>query len=272
LASRPDLELWPGDVRDFAFPPGQFRFVIHAAASGAASRNEERPDETLDVIITGTRRVLEFARQANVKKLLFTSSGAVYGSLPIDLTHVSEDYRGAPDPLLPQSAYGEGKRVAEHMCAVHANRTGCESKIARCFAFVGPHIPVDGRFAVGDFIHRALIGEPIKLRSSGGARRSYLYASDLAIWLWTILFRAPAGRAFNVGSSEPVSVAELAAVVSAVSGASFDKSGNGDGRDGLGGMSYVPSTTRAADELGLRADVPLAEAIARTLNWYRQTQ
>jgi nucleoside-diphosphate-sugar epimerase len=94
----------------------------------------------LDAIIGGTRRLLDFAAQFGVKKLLLTSSGAVYGKQPAEITNISENYLGAPDPLLPGSTYGEGKRVSEHKCAVHARLHGYEVKIARCFAFVGPHL------------------------------------------------------------------------------------------------------------------------------------
>ena len=112
LANRRDLELLTGEVRTFVFPSGKFPFVIHAATEASAKMNTEAPAEMLDVIGAGTKRVLDFAASAGVKKLLFTSSGAVYGRQPAGLTHIPEDYAGAPDPLLAGSAYGEGKRLA----------------------------------------------------------------------------------------------------------------------------------------------------------------
>jgi dTDP-glucose 4,6-dehydratase len=267
LAARAGLEFVRGDVRDFAFPAGEFPFVIHAATAASARLNDEAPLEMFDTIVAGTRRVLEFAAQAGTRKFLLTSSGAVYGRQPSGLTHVAEDYSGGPDPLLPASAYGEGKRVAEHLAVLCAGAPGFEVKIARGFAFVGPHLPLDAHFAIGNFIRDALAGGPIRVGGDGTPFRSYLYAADLAVWLWTILFRGTPGRAYNVGSGEDHTIAQVAATVGATLG----------GREvcvaqvadpGRPSSRYVPEVGRAARELGLRATVPLAEAVRRTARWH----
>ena len=267
LTSRADLNFIAGDVRTFAFPAGLFDYVIHAATEASAKLNDEAPHEMLDAILGGTRRVLDFAAQCGVKKLLLTSSGAVYGKQPSEITHVSEDYLGAPDPLLPGSAYGEGKRVSEHMCAVHARQHGYEAKIARCFAFVGPHLPLDTHFAIGNFIRDGLAGEPIRIKGDGTPRRSYLYASDLAVWLWTLLFRAPSARAYNVGSDFDLSIADLAAVVNSTLGGRTDVRLAQPVVLGAATLYYVPSVDRARIEMGLATTVPLPEAIGRTIAW-----
>ena len=269
LAGRADLRFIAGDIRTFAFPPGNFLYVIHAATEASAKLNEEAPQVMLDAIIGGTRRTLEFAAQAGAKKLLLTSSGAVYGPQPADLTHVPEDYPGAPNPLLPGSAYGEGKRIAEHLCAVHARQTGCETKIARCFAFVGPHLPLDTHFAIGNFIRDALKGGPIRVGGDGSPRRSYLYASDLAIWLWTLLFQGPSGQAYNVGSGADLSIAELAHTVSQALGGQAAVETARPVVPGQLVSRYVPSVARAENDLGLRMRVPLAEAIQKTARWHQ---
>ncbi len=267
LAARADLEFIQGDIRDFAFPPGEFAYLVHAATEASAKLNEEAPHEMLDAIIGGTRRVLDFAASCGVKKLLLTSSGAVYGKQPPELTHIPEDYNGAPDPLLPGSAYGEGKRVSEHMCAVHARRHGYEVKIARCFAFVGPHLPLDAHFAIGNFIRDALAGGPIRVSGDGTPMRSYLYAADLAVWLWTLLFRAPSARAFNVGSGEALSIGELASVVSTALGGKTPVRIDQRAETGRPVSRYVPAIGRAEDELGLHAYVSLAESILKSSSW-----
>jgi len=111
--------------------------VIHAATEVRADLNAPDLHPTLDTIINGTWRTLEFARQCQAAKFLLISSGAVYGQQPPELAYLPEEYTGAPDPLNPRSAYGEGKRVAELLCALYAKQFGLHTNIARCFAFVG---------------------------------------------------------------------------------------------------------------------------------------
>jgi nucleoside-diphosphate-sugar epimerase len=269
LANRTDLTFIQGDVRTFTFPADRFGYIILAATEASAKLNAEAPHEMLDAIIGGTRRVLDFAAQAGVKKLLLTSSGAVYGRQPPDLSHIPEDYLGAPDPLLPGSAYGEGKRVSEHLCCVHARQHGYEVKIARCFAFVGPHLPLDAHFAIGNFIGDALAGRPIQVSGDGTPVRSYLYAADLAVWLWTILFRAPSARAYNVGGDEGHPISTIASRVAAAAKrpASAVTSPH-PAAPATDGHAYLPLITRARTELGLRAVIPLDQAITRTLAWH----
>ncbi|MEI8138695.1 MAG: NAD-dependent epimerase/dehydratase family protein [bacterium] len=264
LAFHPAIRLHRGDVRDFIFPDGCFSHVLHAATDASAKMNAETPLLMLDTIVEGTRRVLDFAVQSGAKKVLYTSSGAVYGRQPPQLLHIPEDYQGAPDPLDPGSAYGEGKRAAELLCALYAKQFGLESKIARCFAFVGPGMPMGAHFAIGNFIQDALNGETIKVKGDGTPLRSYLYAADLAIWLWTILLRGNAGTAYNVGSGRAFSIGEIAAIVAdcAQAGPVMIQS-----KANLKSPSerYIPDVTRAKVDLGLTVRVDLEEAIRRTL-------
>ena len=179
-AGHPAITLHQGDVRDFDFPPGEFARVIHAANDPSTSLAQRSPLAVLDTIVEGTRHTLEFARHCGAPDLLFTSSGAVYGKQPPCLSHVAEDYTGAPDPTSPASLYGEGKRLAELLCVLYNAQHGIRSKIARCFAFIGPYLPLDANFAAGNFIRDALAGGPIHIRGDGTPYRSYLYAANRA--------------------------------------------------------------------------------------------
>ena len=267
LRGQAALTLHAGDVRDFRFPAGEFPYVIHAATEASARQLAEHPHQMLSTILAGTERTLDFAAQAGTRKLLVTSSGAVYGPQPPSLSHVPEDFSGAPDPLLSQSVYGEGKRASELMCALAAH-AGKEVKIARCYAFLGPHLPLDTHFAAGNFLADALAGRPISIASDGTALRSYLYASDLTTWLWTILFRAPSLRAYNVGSEEAVSIRELAEVAAAAVNPSTAIQVAKAPSPGALPPRYIPATARAQQELGLRQTVSLNQAFRRTAAWH----
>ncbi len=261
LAQRKDLHFVPGDIRTFSFPEGEFRYVVHGATtSGAPVANLEM----LETIIDGTRRVLDFAAKHGARKFLYISSGAVYGRQPHDLSHIPEDYCGAPNPLDPKSAYGEGKRVGELLSVLKSQEAGFEAKIARCFAFIGPHLPLDAHFAAGNFIRDAIAGGPIVVKGDGKSVRSYLYASDLAIWLWTILFNGKTESAFNVGSDALVRIDQFARAVGATLGYQTTTAME---KQCSPASCYAPLISRARSELGLEARIGLIDAIRKSFCW-----
>ncbi|HEY3444747.1 MAG TPA: NAD(P)-dependent oxidoreductase [Myxococcales bacterium] len=265
VAGHPAVHLVAGDVRDFEFPTERCSHVIHAAADARVEADDAARLRTFDTIVGGTRRVLEFARRAGTNKLLLASSGAVYGAQPAELTHVPEDFTGAPALGHPQAAYGEGKRAAETLCSLFGRTYGIESKIARCFAFVGPHLPLDQHFAIGNFIRDALGDGPIRVGGDGTPMRSYLYAADLAVWLWTLLMRGQPYRPYNVGSEDDRSIAAMAHAVAEVAGGRTVTVAKEPSPGPL--ARYVPSTKRAR-ELGLEVRVPLPQAIERTMAFH----
>jgi dTDP-glucose 4,6-dehydratase len=267
LAGNPAFTFLAGDVRDFAFPAGGFSHVIHAATQASAQLNEAAPLAMFDTIVYGTRRCLEFAAHCGAGGFLLTSSGAVYGRQPEDLPRVPETFAGGPDPLDPRSAYAEGKRAAELECALFARR-GLAPKIARCFAFAGPYMNLDAHFAIGNFIRDQLQGGPIRVSGDGHPVRSYMYAADLMVWLWTILQRGTPGRAYNVGAEEAVSIAQLAHLVAdALSPRVAVEIAGKPNRAGAADY-YVPCTARAREELGVCCYTPLRETVQRTQAWF----
>jgi dTDP-glucose 4,6-dehydratase len=271
LANRSDLQFHAGDVRDFAFPTGEFRAIVHAATEASAKLNAEEPLLMLDTIIAGTRRMLDFATKCRAKTFLLTSSGAVYGAQPPDLRNVPEDYPGAPDPGAANAAYGEGKRTAELLCHAYSRRFGFDVKIARCFAFVGPGLPLHAHFAIGNFIRDGLAGSPMAIQGDGTPVRSYLYAADLTIWLWKILFEGTPGRAYNVGSASALSIAETAEAVRRALGSKTPITIAQKPVPGKPAARYVPDVTRATQELGLREWIGLDDAIRKTALWHSQS-
>lgn len=270
LAAHPAIQFHTGDTRFFEFPMGHFSHIIHAATEASARLTDEEPLLMFDTIVQGTQHTLDFARQCGAEKLLLTSSGAVYGKQPPEMTHIPEDYQGAPDPTDTHSAYGEGKRAAELLCTLYTKRHKLETKIARCFAFVGPYLPLDAHFAIGNFIRDALRGGPIQVKGDGMPYRSYLYAADMAIGLWTILLRGGCSP-YNVGSEESLAIADLAHLVAQSFrppvAVEFGKAAT----IGQNAERYVPCVERARVTLGLEQRISLIEAIRRTVAWYSQS-
>ena len=264
LAVRSEFEWLTGDTAKFAFPPDRFDYIIHLATASAAEVSAGDTALSLNTLL-GTQRILQFARACRARRLLLASSGAVYGRQPPELSHIPETYPGAPNPQQPTSAYGEIKRMSELMCALTPE---VECIIARGFAFVGPHLPLTEKFAVGNFIRDALAGGPIRIHGDGSPVRSYLYAADLAIWLLTLLLKGRPNQPYNVGSDQAINLAELAEAVAATTDGVTVKIANAPTPEAP--ERYVPDIQKAQDELGLEVLIPLALGLRRTVGWARQ--
>jgi nucleoside-diphosphate-sugar epimerase len=271
LAEHSAIKLFQGDVRDFTFPDGEFSHVIHGATAASASLNSNNPLLMIDTIVAGTKHTLEFAKQKSVKKFLLTSSGAVYGRQPAEISHISENYVGAPDPMNPANAYGEAKRLAELLCAIASHDSDLETKIARCFAFVGPHLPLDTHFAIGNFIYDGIHGKPIHIHGDGTPYRSYLYAADLTIWLWTILFKGKSCQPYNVGSDIAITIGELGKLVTEVIGGAREVMIDRQSIPGKVAEQYVPAIQTALRDLQLQPYIDLPTSIKKTADWYLST-
>ena len=250
LATRHGVEWCVGDVRDFAFPEGPFDAIVHAATPAST----EVPDgEMRSVIIGGAQRVIDFAKASGTPRVLFTSSGAVYGPQNAAVSETAE--------CRPVTAYGIGKLAAERMLV----EAGLDVKIARCFAFTGPHLNRGIHYAIGNFMRDCLAGKTIEINGDGTPLRSYLYADDLVEWLFAILERGESGRPYNVGSDRAVSIRELAETVRRALGAKNEIAVRGTPVPGARPSVYVPSIERAKKELGLRVTVDLEEAIRKSI-------
>jgi nucleoside-diphosphate-sugar epimerase len=270
LADDSQIAFVRGDLVSFEFPAGEFTHVIHGATETNSDSSNPDPLTLFDAGVAGTRRVLDFTRSSGAQRFLFTSSGAIYGAQPADVTHLPEDHLLAPAPGDIACAYGHAKRAAEFLCAAYHQRYGIEPVIARGFAFVGPHLPLDSGYAIGNFIRDALRGQPIQVRGDGTPLRSYLHAADLAIWLWQLLTCARPGRAYNVGSDVALSIAELAQLVADTLSPGLPVRIAERPRPDQVPRRYIPSVERVRDELHLCIRIPLDDAIARTAAWHRK--
>jgi nucleoside-diphosphate-sugar epimerase len=264
LAGQDFIRLVEGDVRRFEFPRQRFSHLIHAAADTSALA-DQKPLDLMETIVEGTARVMAFAAERQLHRSLLVSSGAVYGQQPADLSHIAEDFHGAPDPLDRRSAYGAAKRMAEQIATLH-NRRESAVVVARAFTFAGPGLPLDGHFAIGNFVRDAVAGRPVTVAGDGTPQRSYLYAADLAAWLLRLLTHGQPGNAYNVGSDHAVSIAELAGeiarVIPSAAGVRVQAKPSGSLRS-----HYIPSIDKARRELRLDVWTPLDQSIERMGRW-----
>lgn len=260
----PWLSFHRGDVlMPNTLPSEHYTHVLHAAADstdGASLTAIQRYDQ----IVSGTRNMLDFSIKSGVEKFLLTSSGAVYGKLPSNINGVNEAYYGMPNPLDSANVYGIAKREAEHLCALYQDSYGLDYVVARCFAFVGRDLPLDVHFAIGNFIKDAVESDAITVNGDGSALRSYLSQDDLAAWLVTLICHGQEGSAYNVGSDQALTIAELAHKVRDL--IAPNKPVEILGKTHSNERSrYVPNITKATNELGLRVKTSLESAILTTV-------
>jgi UDP-glucuronate decarboxylase len=262
FADIPWLRLIQGDVSDLASLPHQdhYTHIIHAATESTNGLLLS-PLARYEQIVHGTENMLKFATSVGAKRFLLTSSGAVYGPQPSDISSIPESYNGHPNPLSVSNAYGVGKRAAEHLCALYSNAYGFDVVIGRCFAFVGRDLPLDVHFAIGNFIGKAIQGKDIVVKGDGSPIRTYMDQRDLAVWLMRLLVSGKNNNAYNVGSDQAITIANLAKLVKEVVAPQVNILIEKQESSGSNRNLYVPSIEKAKQELGLGLYHPLALAI-----------
>jgi nucleoside-diphosphate-sugar epimerase len=262
-----NVELFSADIANTTYLP-HADYVIHAAASSDARNYLARPLEERKNIQAG---ILNYCTLAKIfhqnSKILYVSSGAVYGTQPEYLEHISEDYNFVDPANIPEGKrdYTCAKRDAEDAIRQLGDHGLCVS-IARCFAFVGPWLPLDQHFAIGNFIADGLAGRPITVKSQHKVYRSYMYVDDLVEWIMTIAdHSSPQYPTFNVGSDEAVLMGELAQMVAHEFGQDvkvpFITESKVD--------RYVPSISKILQELGVELKYDLPSSITATVRAIR---
>ena len=165
------------------------------------------------------KNYLNLAKKYHLKsKILYTSSGAVYGQQPKIIKKIKENYLFKNKRIdfynYNKNIYSMTKLENEEIFK-KLGKIGIKVSIARCFAFVGKHLPRDINFVVGNFIKNILNKEKIEVKSIHNVIRSYMHEDDLVVWLFKILKRANINcPIYNVGSDQELNIRKLALYLS----------------------------------------------------------
>lgn len=268
LAARKDIKLIASDVRYLMELPTETSWIIHAAGTPDNRFHSSYPLETMSTISAGTYAVLRAAeRCSNLQMFLNISSGLVYGSQPLKLARMSEAHNGAPHCGTVSSAYAEAKRFAETLCQSSRSQARIPVVTARPFAFMGPYQSLEAPWAVNNFIKDALLGNAIRVLGDGKTIRSYMYASDMAYWLLTILTKGRSGEIYNVGSSESITLAKLAQLINQQCDTPVSIKLNTSLSNHNQYSRFVPDVSVAMNNLKLSLTADLKTAIKRTIEW-----
>lgn len=195
----------------FDFDPD---YIIHAAGNAHPSAFNGDPVGTIMGNIVGTFNLLEYGRAHGTKRLLYVSSGEVYGQGDLSLDEFEESYAGYVDTSSPRSCYPTSKRAVENLCASYSKQYGVETVVVRPCHTYGPGItPADSRANV-QFIRNVLNNEDIVMKSAGTQMRSYNYIGDCASAIITVLINGECGEAYNTANPDVrITIAQLAELI-----------------------------------------------------------
>ena len=190
-------------VQDIQIPiriDGSVDYVIHGAGMTASKDFVDHPVETIMTTIQGTKNLLEFAREKQVKSMVYLSSMEAYGVVEDANYIVREKDYGYIDPLQVRSSYSESKRMAEGLCGAYAHEYEVPVKTARLAQTFGAGIPKNENRVFAQFARSIMHGEDIVLHTDGSKAHCYCYTTDAVLGLLTILLKGENGEAYNVSN------------------------------------------------------------------------
>lgn len=192
-------------------------FIIHTASPASPRFYLKQPVETILANTEGTQQLLELARQQQ-SRLLFLSSGAVYGENSLQIDAIRETDFGCEDPLSPRACYSESKRLAETLCRAYFKQHGLDTRIARISHCYGPGMKMNDGRVFSDMLANILNDRDIQLYSDGSDSRPFCYISDTVLGLFHILLKGVPGEAYNLGETCETCILELADKMIAAAG------------------------------------------------------
>ena len=274
LADRPDFRFITHDISQPIDIDEPVHWIIHGAGIASPTFYRKYPLETVDVNVTGTRRVLDLAKDLEVRSILYLSTSEIYGDPDPQFIPTPEDYKGNVSCSGPRACYDESKRMAETLCGIYRSLYGVPVKIARPFNVYGPGQRLDDCRIIPDLMSAAVRREPLVLFSDGHATRSFCYIKDAIRAMWLILTSEADGEAFNVGNDErEISIGDLADEVREIAGdpplkliyrASQDPQYLTDNP-----QRRCPDLKKLRNTFGLLPSIGLTEGLRRTLDSYR---
>ena len=253
------------DILRDAVPLDGVAVVLHLAARPGVRPSLADPASYGETNVTGTVRVLEAARRAGVRRMVFGSSSSVYGeATPAPF---SEDAAA----VWPISPYAASKRAGELMAHAFAHLYGMEIACLRFFTVYGPRQRPD--LAIHRFTHLIASGQPIRMHGDGSSERDYTYITDcvdgvLAAVEWTARPRPGGGLAepINIGGGARVRLDRLIELIGRTLGRDvrIERDGEQPGDVRL----TAADLRRAERELGYRPAVAIEEGIGKFVRWY----
>lgn len=254
------------DIKNIKELPSKINYILHAAGTPDSREHVSNSIKTIETFYRGTQNILDLAsRLPNLIKIIHFSSNKVYGSnyskTPMDeLNSTILGYNN-------QDIYSESKRISETLCKSYMSELHLPIIIVRPFAFIGPFQFLDKPWAINNFIRDAILGGPIRILGNEHTAKSYMYGSDLANYILNILSMGKVGEVYNIGSSHPITLIELATKIKNLINSEIEIKIRSS-KDQYTLTSFdVPKTSKIENELNIKTSFGIDEALKRTIMW-----
>jgi len=244
-----------------------FDYIIHAASNAYPAAFNHDPVGTIMSNILGTKYMLDYGKRFKAKRLLFVSSGEVYGKCDESIISFDETYSGYIDPIMPRSCYPNSKRAGETLCSSYSKQYGLDTVIVRPCHTYGPNATESDNRANVQFLNNAINGEDIVLKSPGNELRSYCYIADCASAILSVLLNGNCCEAYNIANSQAkITIAGFAGIVAKLTGRKLVYADQNE--------TFLAERTPIArqvlctdkiEKLGWRGQYSIEEGIAHTL-------
>lgn len=270
LGGRDDISIVRHDVLQPYTDDLKYSYILHGASIASPMIYRQFPLETVDANVTGTRLMLDRARQDGARFLLMSTS-EIYGDPDPSSIPTPETYRGLVSCTGPRACYDESKRLAETLLAIYAQKHGIHGNALRPFNFYGPGQRLDDQRLLPDLMSSVIARKPITLFSDGRATRSFCYITDAISGLMLAWLTGAPGEPYNIGNDTEISVGDVARMAAGLVTpalpvelrASTDTAYLTDNPN-----RRCPDLTKARSQLGYEPRVGLAEGLQRTFASY----
>lgn len=268
-----DLEIdWiTGDIRSFQYSVEKIDFCIHGASTSAQETFVGTSNYQKYVTITqGTNRILDLVQELDIETFLYLSSGAIFGGDVNAIGSNSEEtYIPRTHHLDDRFTLGHAKRSAETLCFLARELDPHRIiNITRLFTFVGPYMPFDVHYAIGNFLGSAHAGGPIRLRTAGVAIRSFMYMADAVTWIFkSLMLNVNIPFPLHIGSEKAISIYDTAQLIATKANCEVIIEPQVSDTPSPAPNFYVPSTRRTRELLQVEEWTNLSSSIEKTLSW-----
>jgi len=254
------------DLSDNIDIQGKVDYIIHAASHASPDKYRRYPTETMKLNTLCLFHIMDYAVK-NKSKVLFISSGEIYGNPEADQIPTSEDYVGRSNHLSERSCYAESKRFGETICINYFRKFAVNVKIARPIHVFGPNFSPDDSRVWADFIKSGLNGKDIEILGDGESSRGFCYIADGILQMWYIFLKGIPGGIYNVGNPLETTIKEFAQSICDI----FD---NKIGfkilnriQSNASPIRSCPDISKVSREFGLSNKYALKEGLRKTIAW-----